>query len=298
MRAADSPVAVLPGRSIRVRPRLVTYALAAPAALVLLVLLLVPLLIVVRYSLAGTDYYGTPTSAVTADQFRALFEPIYLPTVVRSVELATVTTVISLIVAYPVAYFIAFRAARFRGLLLMLIIIPYWTNFLVRIAAWIMLLGRHGVLNSVLAAAGLTSQPIEMIPSLGAELLGMVYAFLPAAVFPIYASLSSIDRSLIEAAEDLGCSRFATHRRITIPLAITGITAAALFVFIPSLGVFVIPVLLGGGKDLLLGNLIVTLALEFRNIPFASAVAVVAVAFVMVGLFWYLRVSSIAARRT
>jgi spermidine/putrescine transport system permease protein len=126
----------------------------------------------------------------------------------------------------------------------------------------------------------------------------MVYAFLPAAVFPIYASLSSIDKSLVEAAQDLGCSRLATHRRITVPLATTGIWAAALFVFIPCLGVFVIPVLLGGGKDLLLGNLIVTLALEFRNIPFASAVAIVALLFVMVGLAWYLRVSSIAADRT
>lgn len=283
---------------MRLRGTAVTYLLATPAVVVLVLLLLIPLLIVLRYSVAGTDFYGTPTSDVTLDQFKALLEPIYLPIVIRSIELATVTTVISLLVAYPVAYFITFKGARYRGLLLMLIIIPFWTNFLIRISAWIMLLGRHGVVNTLLAALGITDKPLEMVPSLGAELLGMVYAFLPAAVFPIYAALSSIDKSLIEAAQDLGCSRLATHRRITIPLASTGLTAAALFVFIPSLGVFVIPVLLGGGKDLLLGNLIVTLALEFRNIPFASAAAVVAVAFVMVGLMWYLRVSSIAASRT
>jgi spermidine/putrescine transport system permease protein len=276
----------------------VTYLLAAPAALVLLGLLLVPLLIVLRYAFAGTDFYGTPTGDFTLDQFKALLEPIYLPTVVRSLGLAAITTALSLLVGYPVAYFIAFKGARYRGILLLLVIIPFWTNFLVRISAWIMIMGRSGVINSLLTALGIIDRPIDMIPSLGAELVGMVYAFLPAAVFPIYAALASIDRSLVEAAEDLGCNRLATHRRVTIPLASTGIWAAGLFVFIPCLGVFVIPVLLGGGKDLLLGNLIVTLALEFRNIPFASAVAIVALVFVTIGLAWYLRVSSIAASRT
>ncbi len=259
---------------------------------------LLPFLLILGMSFLQKGEYGGYRLALTFENYLRCFDLIYAKVLLKTIWLAIMATGTCLLVGFPVAYYLARSRGAMKQAGLILLFIPFWTNFLVRISAWIMIMGRSGVINSLLQAFGIIDRPIDMIPSLGAELVGMVYAFLPAAVFPIYAALASIDKSLVEAAEDLGCNRLATHRRVTIPLASTGIWAAGLFVFIPCLGVFVIPVLLGGGKDLLLGNLIVTLALEFRNIPFASAVAIVALVFVTIGLAWYLRVSSIAASRT
>ncbi len=273
-----------------------TLLLLSPSVLMLVAFLLIPLFIVVKYSFSGSDPYGGVTSNLTLENYRALFRPLYVPIFLRSVELAAATTLVSLLVGYPVAYFLAFRAGRFAPLLLMAMIVPFWTNFLVRISAWMTLLNDQGVINATLQAVGLTGRPLRMVPTSGAVLVGLLYAFLPSAVFPIYASLRSVEPSLLEAAQDLGCGAIATHRRIVLPVALPGIVAAALLVFIPALGVFVIPVLLGGGKQIMIGNLIVTLYLEFRNIPFGAAISVVLLLIVSIGIAGFLKLSG-AARR-
>ena len=273
-----------------------TLLLLSPSVLMLVAFLLIPLFIVVKYSFSGSDPYGGVTSTLTLENYRALFRPLYVPIFLRSVELAAATTLVSLLVGYPVAYFLAFRAGRFAPLLLMAMIVPFWTNFLVRISAWMTLLNDQGVINATLQAVGLTGRPLRMVPTSGAVLVGLLYAFLPSAVFPIYASLRSVEPSLLEAAQDLGCGAIATHRRIVLPVALPGIVAAALLVFIPALGVFVIPVLLGGGKQIMIGNLIVTLYLEFRNIPFGAAISVVLLLIVSIGIAGFLKLSG-AARR-
>jgi len=275
--------------AIRKRRGVSIALLLSPATIIILFFLVLPLVVVIRYSFAGRDPYGAVLPTFTLENYQSLLRPLYVPIVMRSFRIAIINTILCLLVAYPVAYFISFRAKRFAPLLVLLMIIPFWTNFLVRISAWIMLLNRNGLINSGLEALSLITEPLKLMNTYGAVMVGLVYGFLPSAVLPIYASLDSIDRSLLEAAQDLGAHPLRTHLRITIPLSLPGVIAASLFVFVPSLGVYVVPALLGGGKNILIGNLIVMLYLEFRNIPFGSAVAVVLLAVVLVGIALYMR---------
>lgn len=266
-----------------------TIGLLLPAGIVVIVFLLVPLFIVLLYSFFDRDAYGGIVPAFTLKNYQSLFQPIYFPIFLNSFQIAIYTTIICLLVGYPVAYFIAFRAKRFAPLLLLLLIIPFWTNFLARMSAWIALLNRNGLINSLLLMSNLVDEPLKLLNTYGAVLVGLLYAFLPSAVFPIYAALESIDRSLLEAAQDLGANPLRTFKEITFPLSLPGLVAATLFVFVPSIGVYVIPALLGGGKEIMIGNLIVMLYLEFRNIPFGSAVAIVLLLIVLAGLVLYMR---------
>jgi spermidine/putrescine transport system permease protein len=274
---------------LRKRKSLQTYLLLSPSLIVIFVFLLMPMVIVFAYSFASRDIYGRVLPGFTLENYKSLFQTLYIPIFVNSFKLAFYTTLISLALAYPVAYFIAFRAKRFASVLLLLIIIPFWTNFMVRMSAWVVLLSRNGLINELLQFLNLTNEPIKLLGTYGAVLVGLLYAFLPSAVFPIYASLESIDQTLLEAARDLGASPWRAFLKITLPLSLPGLIAAILFVFVPSIGVYVIPAILGGGKNILIGNLIVTLYLEFRNIPFGSAVSIVLLCFVMVGIVLYMR---------
>lgn len=271
------------------RDRLVTTAMLAPSVLLLIVFVLIPLCVVAAYSFAGRDSYGGVVPGLSLDNYRALFESNYLLVFVNSFKLAAVTTVFTVLLGYPVAYFIAFRAGPWGPVLLVLMLIPFWINFLIRISAWVVLLGRGGLVNQSAMSLGLIDAPVGMLGTFGATMVGMVYAFLPLAVFPIYAALQPIDRKLIEAGADLGAGPTETFWRITLPLSLPGVLAAVLFVFVPSMGVFAIPVLLGGGKTMILGNLIVQLFLEFRNIPLGAAVSMLMLALTGFGILLYMR---------
>jgi spermidine/putrescine transport system permease protein len=281
---------------LRKRKSLQTILLLSPSLVVIFVFLLIPMVIVFAYSFASRDTYGRVITGFTLENYKSLFQALYIPIFLNSFKLAFYTTVISLALAYPVAYFIAFRAKRYASTLLLLIIIPFWTNFMVRMSAWVVLLNRNGLINEMLQFLKLTDEPVKLLGTYGAVLVGLLYAFLPSAVFPIYASLESIDQSLLEAARDLGASPLRAFLTITLPLSLPGLIAAILFVFVPSIGVFVVPAILGGGKNILIGNLIVMLYLEFRNIPFGSAVSVVLLFFVMIGIAVYMRTLRAAER--
>ena len=271
------------------RERIETGAMLAPSVVLLVLFVLVPLCVVAAYSFALRDPYGAVLPGFTLDNYRELFQSVYLLVFVNSFKLAAATTVLCLLIGYPVAYFIAFRAGPWAPALLLLLLIPFWINFVIRISAWVVLLGRGGLINQGMLATGIIDAPVGMLGPMGATLVGMVYAFLPLTVFPIYAALQPIDRRLLEAGADLGAGPATTFLRVTLPLSLPGVLAAALFVFVPSMGVFAIPVLLGGGKEIILGNLIVQLFLEFRNIPLGAAVSVLLLVFSGIGILLYMR---------
>jgi spermidine/putrescine transport system permease protein len=270
------------------RGLIVTLLMLAPSTVLIAVFLIAPMLIVLGYSFAGRDSYGGIVPGFNLDSYRELFQPLYFPIFWNSVKLAFWNTVLCVLTAYPIAYFIAFRAGRFAPVLLILMLIPFWIDFLIRISAWVVLMGRNGMINSVLTAT-ILDEPARMLGTYGAVLVGLVYAFLPSAVFPIYAALQPIDRALLEAGRDLGAGPVQNFRRVTLPLSMPGVMAACLFVFVPSMGVFAIPVLLGGGKSIIIGNLIVQLFLDFRNMPLGSAVSVLLLIFSSLGILLYMR---------
>jgi spermidine/putrescine transport system permease protein len=249
------------------------WSLLAPGMLVIAALAVVPLLLIARNSVARADQYGRVSGGFTFENFTRLADPVYAKTMAYSLGMAALNTVFCLVVGYLVSYYIVSQPAHRQPLLLLLIIVPFWTDFLVRTFAWMTLLGSGGPVVALLKLFG--GDGASFIPSQTAVMLALLYAFLPTAVFPIYASMRGIDPALREAASDLGCGWWRTHARIIVPLSSPGIVAAALLTFVPTLGVFVIPVLLGGGKQLLVGNLIVTLYTEFRNQPMGAALSMV-----------------------
>nr|WP_246306402.1 ABC transporter permease [Allobranchiibius huperziae] len=247
----------------------------APAVTIVALLVLAPLVLVVRNSFATADEYGAVQGGFTWANYAALNDPAYFKVLGYSLEVAALNTLICITAGYVISIYVTSRPPTRQLLVLLLLVIPFWTDFLVRTFALINVLAPGGPLNTLTNAIGITHGPTSWVPSTGATFIGLVYAFLPTAVFPIYASLRGIDPNLSEAAADLGCGWWKTHFRVLIPMARQGILASILLVFIPTLGVYVIPVLLGGGKRQIVGNVIVTLYTEFRNAPLGAAASVV-----------------------
>jgi spermidine/putrescine transport system permease protein len=272
----------------------------APALLLLGTLVVVPLGIIAAYSLMAPDPYGGVLPRFSADAYvRLLFErdfddtlffsPVALRVFGRSLALALATTLLSLMCALPVAYTIARQPPARRNTLLLLVTIPFWTNLLIRTYCWILILRDTGLVNTLLLRVGLIQEPLTLLYTNGAVLLGLVYAYLPFMVLPLYASLERLDPRLLEAAHDLYAGRWRVFRRVTLPLALPGLVAGSVLVFIPSLGAFVTPQLLGGGKNLMLGSLIQMQFAASRNWPFGAALALLLLAFVLLALLIYAR---------
>lgn len=259
----------------RKRPKLQygSFGLLLPGIITIFVLAIVPLFIVARNSFANADNYGGIVGGFTLDNYAGLADPAYAKMLGYSLLLAFVNTVICVVLGYLTSYFIVTRPEGRQGFLLLLVIVPFWTDFIVRTFAWITLLGSKGPVSGIFGLFG--NEGFTLIPSEFSVLIGMVYAFLPTAVFPIYASMRSVDRSLREAAEDLGCGWFGVHRRVWLPLSKPGVLGAVLLTFVPTMGAFFIPILLGGGKNPIIGNIIVTLYTEFRNQPMGAALSMV-----------------------
>jgi spermidine/putrescine transport system permease protein len=215
-------------------------------------------------------------------------EGIYLGIGWRSLWMAVLTTVLCLVISYPVAYAVAVRAPqRWKNLLLGLVVVPFWTSFLIRTYAWMFILRSEGLLNQALLAAGVIHRPLELLYTPFAVMIGLVYGELPFMILPLYASLEKLDRLLLEAAADLGAGGAGVFRRVTVPLTMPGIVAGVVLVFIPSLGQFVVSDLLGGAKTMLLGNLIQNQFAVARNQPFGAALAFELTAAVLLLLLAY-----------
>lgn len=253
------------------------------------VLFLFPLMIVFVYSFLQRGVYGNIEFAFSLDNYRRIVDPLYLPPVLRSVGSSIVTTAVCLLLGYPLAYTISLQHESRRNLLLVLVMLPFWTDFLVRTYAWMFILRTEGVLNTLLLSFGLTDRPLELLYTQTAVIIGLVYGYLPFMVLPLYASLEKVDPSLIAAANDLGASPAKQFLHVTLPLTRAGIVAGSILVFIPTFGAFITPDLLGGSKNLMIGNLIKDQFLSSRDWPFGSALSFVMMAVVMALLSIYIR---------
>jgi spermidine/putrescine transport system permease protein len=260
----------------------------APARLWMAILFAAPLGIIVAYSLLTRGTYGGLGPPWTLENYLRLWDPLYAVIVARSILMAAAATAICLVLAFPLALFIS-RAGNREHLYLQLVIFPFWTSFLVRTYAWLFLLRDTGLVNSVLLAAGLIEAPLPLLYNYGAVLLGLVYSYLPFMVLPIYATLERMDRSLVEAAADLGARPWATLTRVVMPLTAPGLWAGSIVVFIPCLGAYLTPDLLGGGRTVLIGNLVQNQFTTARDWPFGAAVSLATMAAVIVLVAFLLR---------
>lgn len=278
------------------------WLLSAPALIIIFAAAIGPLFVVLLYSFMAKASYGD----VKFWQFSwdgwfnvffrrdifddtVTFADAHLIVLWRSIKLSFVTTVLCLIFGFPTAYFISTRAERWRDIWLFLITIPFWTNLLIRTFAVQEIIRNEGIVNSFLRGTGLIDQPIQMMFTDFAVLVGMVYVFLPLMVLPLYASMEKLDFRLVEAGYDLYAGRFQVLRRVIIPLVKPGIIAGSILVFIPALGSYVTPRVLGGGKTLMLGNLIDLQFGQGRDWPLGSALSITLMAIVMVALLVYVR---------
>lgn len=256
-------------------------SLISPALLWLLLFIVAPLAIVLVVSIATRGPYGRTVYEFTPSNFLRAFDPLYLRAYWRTAWIATTTTLLCAVVSYPVAYYLALRAPeRWKRPLLVLTVIPFWTSFLIRTYAWILLLRSEGVINSALMGTGLIGAPLKLLYSDFAVLVGQVYGELPFMILPIYVALDRLDIRLLEAAQDLGANRFWTFVKITLPLSRPGLIAGIALVFIPSLGAFITPDLLGGAKSVMIGNLIQNQFAQL-NQPFGSALSLILTAAVL-----------------
>ncbi len=262
-------------------PKKPTRLLLAPAILWLLLGIVAPLLIVLVVSVATHGTYGRTIYNFTPANFLRAFDPLYLRAYWRTIWIATTTTVLCAVVSYPVAYYLALRApGRWKRTLLVLTVIPFWTSFLIRTYAWILLFRSEGVINSALMGTGLIGAPLRLLYSDFAVLVGQVYGELPFMILPIYVALDRLDIRLIEAARDLGANKLWTFVKVTLPLSRPGLLAGIVLVFIPSLGAFITPDLLGGAKSVMIGNLIQNQFAQL-NQPFGSALSLLLTAAVL-----------------
>jgi spermidine/putrescine transport system permease protein len=252
----------------------------APSAVLMAVTLAVPLAIICVYSVLTRGAYGGVEWPWTLENYSRLLDPLYGAIFVRSFGIAAVATALCLVLGFPLALFIARSGAR-KNLYLSLVILPFWTSFLIRTYAWMFLLRDTGLINTLLQALGLIREPLPMLYNNGAVILGLVYGYLPFAVLPLYATVERLDPSLLEAAADLGARPIIALARITIPLSAAGISAAAILVFVPCLGTYLTSDLLGGSKTILIGNLVQNQFTASRDWPFGAAVSILLIAIAM-----------------
>jgi spermidine/putrescine transport system permease protein len=269
-------------------PTVRAWTLLGPGVIWLALFFLVPLLIMAAYSLMLRGTYGGVRPGFTLEHYRRFFDPLYLDILRRTLVWSLAATAICLLLGYPVAYVVA-RARRWRAVLLFLVVLPFWTSFLVRTFAMIFLLRDTGLVNTVLQRLGLIDTPLALLYTPFSVMAGLVYGFLPFMILPIYASLEKLDPTLLEAAETLGATPTARFLQVTLPLSLPGVVAGCFLVFIPALGSFLTSDLLGGAKQLMIGNLIQNQFSAARNWPFGSAASFVVTAVALVAVVGYLR---------
>ncbi|NLG88713.1 MAG: ABC transporter permease [Clostridiaceae bacterium] len=256
--------------------------LAYPYIVWMAIFIVIPLLLVFFYSITSGNIYEPSSLSFTLEHYSKFFDMLYLNVIWKSFRLAIISTVLCLVLGYPVAYIISKSKQKHRSLLLLFFLLPIWMNFLLRTYAWMAILSPNGFLNKALEFFGLP--PIEIMPGQTAVVLGMIYNFLPFMVLPIYTVLSKIDKNVLEAAADLGANSFITFIKIILPLSVPGIVTGITMVFMPAVSTFVISRLLGGGKELLIGNLIEQQFTIYRDWHFGSALSIILMIMILVSM--------------
>ena len=266
------------------RRRLGSGLLSLPGLAWLALFFVVPLAIVLIVSLGDHDRFGhILLNAPSLDNYAAALDPMFLPTVWNSLRYAAATTVLCLIIGFPVAYWISRYGGRHKTILLVLVMLPFWTSYLIRTYAWITILGDAGVVNSVLQAVGLIDEPIVLLNTDLAVVLGMTYGFLPFAILPLFVSIDRLDDALVGAARDLYASGRAAFIHVTLPLTMPGIVAASILTFIPAIGDFVTPDILGGAQTTTIAKIVQNEFLGARDWPAGSALGVLLMAVTIIG---------------
>ena len=258
--------------------------LSTPYILWTLLFTVIPLIIIFVFSISSSNQIGKISFNFTIDKYKQFFEPIYIDVFFRSVKLSLYSTIVCLIVGYPVAYIIANKGLRIRNFLIIFILLPQWTNFLLRTYAWMSILKDNGPINSFLLRIGIINEPLTLLYTDGAVLMGMVYNFLPYMILPIYTVILKIDKNYIEAARDLGANTVTTFRKIIFPLSMPGVVSGVIMVFMPAISTFVISDLLGGGHSMLMGNLIQNQFLAARNWQFGSAISMILILIILISM--------------
>ncbi len=291
------------------RRKLTLFGLLLPPSVFLAVFFLGPLAIMIVYSWLTPGPLWRRRMEILSPELRAAswagpdtkyerFDPVYIEIFLRSVKLAATTVLLSLILCYPVAFWVSRMSDRMKNLVIFLITLPFFISLIVRLFAWVLILRPTGFFNQALMGLGLIDQPLEIIFTGTAVVIGMVYVFVPFMFLPLYASIEKLDHSLIEASQDLGANRLQTFFRVILPMTLPGIVGGSIIVFIPSLGNFIVPSLLGGAKVVMIGNLIEQQFLSARNWPFGAALGMMVMAAVLVLLLYYIRIVTREERRS
>lgn len=268
-------------------------AMVGPTAFWLVAFLLIPLIYVVVISFMTKGEYGGVQAIFSLESYQAVINALYLKVIWKSIVMAAQCSVICLIISYPFAYLISKIPEEHRGFLMLLIILPFWVNGLLRLNGWSNILRDSGFINTFLINIGLIEDPITMMYTDGAVLFGMVYTLFPFMVLPLQTSISKLDLSLVEAAQDLGARKIHTFTRVILPLTLPGIFAGTIQVFIPSLGAYYIADVMGGGSSTYLGNLIQSQFLTARNWPLGAAFSVLLIIFTLVTLKLYSKIGNL-----
>ncbi|WP_375054870.1 spermidine/putrescine ABC transporter permease PotB [Zobellella sp. DQSA1] len=263
----------------------------------LLLFVFMPNLMIIGTSFLTRDHASLVSLVFTLDNYGRLLDPLYVRVLWHSVYMAGMATLVCLLVGYPFAFVIAQSPRRWRPLLLFLVIVPFWTNSLIRTYALKVVLGTKGLLNNALLALGLIEQPLRIMFTEVAVIIGLVYILLPFMVLPLYAAIEKLDGRLLEAARDLGAGAWSRFFRVIVPLTMPGIVAGCLLVFLPAMGMFYISDLLGGAKNLLIGNIIKTQFLNIRDWPFGSATSITLTVLMAALIFVYYRVGKLLNKR-
>lgn len=247
----------------------------------------VPFFIVLVISFLERTTYGQLIFTFTLENYQRFFEPLYLNILIYTFIMSAVVTFLTFLLSYPLAYAIARADKKYQRIGLLLVMIPFWINFLIRSYAWVIILRSQGIVNSFLLELGIIQAPLALLYNDFAVLLGLVYAMLPFMILPIYVSIEQLDNRLLEAASDLGATPLKSFLKVTLPLTMPGIAAGSILVFISTLGMFVVPDIMGGAKSSLIGNLIQNQFLGARNWPFGSALSVLLALLSMILIYLY-----------
>jgi spermidine/putrescine transport system permease protein len=271
------------------RERLTVGVLLSPTLFWLIVFFMIPLTVILIYGFLDRGRYGGIVWTFQLDNYVRFADSLYLRIFWRSFVIAGLTTVICLLMGYPMAYWMAGRSPRMRNVLMLLMMLPFWTNFVVRTYAWRFIFARNGMINKALMNIGLINEPLTLLYTERAVVLGLVYGWVVGMVLPCYASLVDLDQSLLEAAQDLYANSLRTFLRVTLPLTLPGIVSGSILVFVPAFGAFVTPDLLGGGKADMVGNLIQQQFGGASDWPFGSAISTVLMVIMLLGTIIYFR---------
>lgn len=273
------------------RERFSLGVLLSPGVFWLLIFFMIPLGVIVMYSFLDRGTYGGIDWEFQFENYTRMADSLYVKIFWRSLIIAIITTIICLLTGYPMAYWVATRSPGVRSALILLMVIPFWTNFVIRTYAWRFILANNGIINQIAIGLGLTTaeEPFKLLFTQETVVLGLVYGWIVGMILPCYASIVGLDRSLLEAAQDLYATPIQAFLRVTLPLTLPGVFAGSILVFIPSFGAFITPDLLGGGKADMIGNVIQQQFSEASDWPFGSALSTILMIVMLIGTFLYFR---------